>query len=427
MRKLSPVQIIFLGYSLLATVGTFFLFLPISRVVADYTFIDIFFTAVSAVCVTGLSVVDIASYFTLFGQSVILILIQFGGMGYMVLASIILYFFGKKMSLRSRIAIQDNYTGEMQGIGSLVVKVIKYTVFFELIGLVLIAVRFVPQFGWATGLYSSLFHAISAFCNAGVSLFSNNLVNYGNDLYLNLVFIFLIVLGGLGFIVIADIKSLKKFKFRELSLHSKIVLLMTAVLLLAGFLQFFFIENLSAVKALFLAATARTAGFSTIDIAGLKGSSLLFLMFLMFVGASPGGTGGGIKTTTIFTLLMVVWTNLSGREDICVMGRTITKHAVRKAMTVVFMYSVAFLLGLMIISDLEKIASIKIMFETFSAIGTVGLSMGVTSELSFVSQLILILLMLIGRIGPIAFGSALFNIQNSGVVLKYPNEKILIG
>ncbi len=427
MRKLSPVQIIFLGYLSLVTIGSLLLSLPIARVASAYSFSDVFFMAASAVCVTGLTVVDLAQYFTLFGQTVILLLIQFGGMGYMVLASMLIYFFGKKMSLRSRLAIQDNYTGELQGIGSLIMKVVKYTVFFELIGFVLIAWRFVPQFGLMSGLYSALFHAISAFCNAGFSLFNNSLINYSEDLYLNLIFVFLIVFGGLGFIVIADIKSLKKFKFRELTLHSKIVLIMTAVLLLTGFLHFFFIENLSWLKALFLSVTARTAGFNTVDIASLKGSSLLLLMFLMFIGASPGGTGGGIKTTTLFTLLMVVWTNLRGREEISVMGRTITKYAVRKAMTVVFMYAFSFLIGLMIISDLEKIASIKIMFETFSAIGTVGLSMGITAELSFISRLILILLMFIGRIGPIAFGSALFNIQSSEAVVKYPKEKILIG
>jgi trk system potassium uptake protein TrkH len=243
------------------------------------------------------------------------------------------------------------------------------------------------------------------------------------------VFVFLITLGGLGFLVLTELKTLitAKTSLKDLSLHTKMVLIFSLVLILFGFNHFFFIEKLTFIQSLFLSVTARTAGFNTVATEMLKGNSLFVLIVLMFVGASPGGTGGGIKTTTMFTIFLIIWANLRNSENINFMGRSITKYAVRKSISIFFVSALLLFLGVIAISDLEKINFLAVLFEAASALGTVGLSTGITAGFSSATKVILILLMILGRVGPVAFGAALFNLGESKIPTKYSSEKIMLG
>lgn len=406
------------------------------------------FTATSAVCVTGLSVVDISQFYSFWGQLSICLLFQIGGLGYMTANTFLLLLLGRRLGLRDKIAIQQSLDSQgMAGMKQLVRSIIALTLIFELTGTFFLLPVFVPEYGERQGLWLALFHSISAFNNAGFSLFGNSLVNYVNSPSINLVIPFLIIAGGLGYQVIMELLMwgrnllFKKTKTIYFSLHFKIVTSTTIFLLLVGTIafgktefnnletigQFNFPEKLMA--AWFQSVTARTAGFNTIDIGHMTITSLFITIALMFIGASPGGTGGGIKTTTSRILLICTRAALQGREELLCYKRQIPPGLILKAVAV----AVGSLLAVTISTTLITLADrqnsldfIRVFFEVVSAFATTGLSTGITASLSLDAKLILIATMYVGRVGVLLLMSAFWNSSKPQIV-RYPEENLLIG
>ena len=442
ISKLGYTRFIALSFIPVILLGTFLLCLPISSKTGEWTnFIDSLFTSVSATCVTGLIVFDTFTHWTVFGQIVILIMIQIGGLGLMTIITMISIFLRKKINMRERkMMMQSSGNTQIDGTLKLVKKIVGGTFIFEGIGAVLLAFRFCPQMGMLKGIYYSCFHAISAFCNAGFDLMGfrqpySSLTYYTNDYYVNIIIMSLIVIGGIGFIVWNDILK-NKFHFSKYLLHTKIVLVTTAILLVAGGLGFFIFEYngeladktvpQKIVNAMFMSVTTRTAGFNTIDLSNLSDSGTLLSLILMLIGGSPGSTAGGMKTTTFAVLLLSAITVFSRRNDVQCFKRRISDETVRSAGAVLFMYLVLFFTSGVIISRVEDLPLLTCLFETSSAIGTVGLSLGITSGLSAVSRVILMILMFFGRVGGLTLIYAALpsaDSQNS----RLPLEKISVG
>ena len=447
--KLDPPQILVIGFAAIIIAGAILLSLPVSAPpgVEHASLTDSFFTATSAVCVTGLIVRDTATGWSTFGQVTILILIQIGGLGFMTMATLILMLMGRRVGLRERLVLQEALNEfSLQGLVALIRKIIFLTFSFELIGVMLFSIKFIPQFGFAEGLYKSIFHSVSAFCNAGFDVMGNysSFTAYSGDFVINFTLMTLIVIGGLGFTVLIDIGNRKNFK--NLSLHSKIVLMMTGALLLLGFLFFFILEYSNKktldsgglnffekmMASLFQSVTARTAGFNTIDQDSLTVPSKFMTTILMFIGASPAGTGGGIKTTTIAVVALIVLTVLKGRHEITVFDRQVLRGTAFRAVTItVIGLVIVFVFG-MILSVAEQgndLASFdNIMFESVSAFATVGLSSGITPSLSIPSKIFMIITMFAGRVGPLTLALAFSRRYNqSKTKFKYPDGKIMVG
>ncbi|MPM36285.1 Ktr system potassium uptake protein B [bioreactor metagenome] len=424
---------------MLILTGTGFLMLPAASVSGmSLSFVNALFTATSAVCVTGLAVVDTGTYFTFFGQMVIIILIQLGGLGIMTFATMISVAIGKKINLRERLLIQETLNQEgFSGVVRLALHVIKYTFLIEFIFGSILAIHLYPIYG-AKAFYMGYWHSISAFCNAGFDLFGNydSLVNFRGDVIVNLSIMSLIILGGLGFIVLEDVLSKRNFK--SLMSHSKIVLISTAVLIFAGTVALWLLEhnnidtiaNLSGLDqwmaCMFQSVTSRTAGFNTLPIEKLTDSSLLFLIMLMFIGASPTSTGGGIKTTTFVVVLLTVWSLLHEKSDIVIFNRRISKKAVNKAFAIFILALFLILVVTLLISGIDNIPVIQVLFEVVSAFGTVGLSVGITRDLSEISKLLLVLTMYAGRVGVLTFAMLLLQ-KPRPEKIKYPEVKVIIG
>jgi len=449
--KLDPPQILVIGFAAIIIVGAILLSLPMSAApgAEPATLTDSFFTATSAVCVTGLIVRDTATGWSTFGQITILILIQIGGLGFMTMATLIIMLMGRRVGLRERLVLQEALNEfSLQGLVALIRKILFLTFSFELIGVMLLSIKFIPEFGFAEGLYKSIFHAVSAFCNAGFDIMGNytSFTAYSGDFVVNLTLIMLIIVGGLGFTVLIDIGAKKNFK--RLSLHSKVVLVMSAVLLAVGFLFFFILEfsnektldsgNLNffqkMMASLFQSVTARTAGFNTIDQNGLTVPSKFMTSILMFIGASPAGTGGGIKTTTFAVVVLIVLTVLKGRHEITIFDRQLMRGTAYRAVTItVIGIVIVFIFG-MILSVAEQgnttgLATFdNIMFESVSAFATVGLSSGITPSLSVPSKIFMIVTMFAGRVGPLTLALAFSRRYNrSKIKHKYPDGKIMVG
>lgn len=449
--KLDPPQILVIGFAAIIIVGAILLSLPMSASpgAEPATLTDSFFTATSAVCVTGLIVRDTATGWSTFGQITILILIQIGGLGFMTMATLIIMLMGRRVGLRERLVLQEALNEfSLQGLVALIRKILFLTFSFELIGVMLLSIKFIPEFGFAEGLYKSIFHAVSAFCNAGFDIMGNytSFTAYSGDFVVNLTLIMLIIVGGLGFTVLIDIGAKKNFK--RLSLHSKVVLVMSAVLLAVGFLFFFILEfsnektldsgNLNffqkMMASLFQSVTARTAGFNTIDQNGLTVPSKFMTSILMFIGASPAGTGGGIKTTTFAVVVLIVLTVLKGRHEITIFDRQLIRGTAYRAVTItVIGIVIVFIFG-MILSVAEQgnttgLATFdNIMFESVSAFATVGLSSGITPSLSVPSKIFMIVTMFAGRVGPLTLALAFSRRYNrSKIKHKYPDGKIMVG
>ncbi len=430
-----------IGFVLVILVGSLLLTLPMaSRDGAEIRFIDALFTATSATCVTGLAVFDTYTQFTLFGQIVILCLIQTGGLGFMTIGIFLSMTLGKRIGLRERSLMKESISAlKIGGIVRLVRRAVFGTLLIELLGTVLLAFRFCPDFGMGTGLWFSVFHAISAFCNAGFDLMgrvapSSSLIHYADDVIVNAVVMSLIVIGGLGFIVWDDIID-HKWHVRRYRLQTKIVLAVTFLLIVAGALAFYVLEGNHAfagmnagqkiLASLFQSVTPRTAGFCTVDMSKLSESGSILTMLLMLVGASPGSTGGGIKTTTFFVMVFSVIAYLRSREEINVFNRKIEEKAVQRAFNSTMLYAVTAILGTTIIT-FQGIGLHAALFEALSAIGTVGLSKGITPQLTTVSKVVAILLMYIGRLGSL---SVLMAVTDRRIKTKISNveEKIIIG
>lgn len=437
----SPPQIIVGGFAIIIFIGAILLNLPISSTRGENIgFVDALFTATSAVCVTGLVVVDTGTYWTTFGKTVILLLIQIGGLGFMTLATLGALIIGKKISLKERLLIQESLNqNKLSGIVNFTRQIIFTTLFIESIGAFFLAIVFVPEFGFLKGIGYSIFHSISAFCNAGFDIIGGgrSLTPYVNNTLINLTIMSLIILGGLGFTVISDIATKRKFK--RLSLHSKIVLFVSAILILVPFILFFFMEysNEGTIRelslkgkllaSLFQAVTPRTAGFNTIDLAGMQNSSKLLTTVLMFIGGSPASTAGGIKISTLAVLILAVRTLITGKDDVYAFKRKISYSSVNKALAVLFVGLSVIISGTMILSLTEPSKEfLYVLFETVSAFGTVGLSLGITGELSVFGRLVVILIMFTGRVGALTILLALAT-KEKKVLYKFPEDKVIVG
>ncbi len=439
---LTHTQVIALSFLLVILAGAFLLTLPVSSASGEWTpFFPALFTATSATCVTGLVVFDTYLYWSFFGQIVILIMIQIGGLGFMTVISAFFIVMKKKLSLHERSLLMQS-TGALQlgGMIKLIRKILIYTFFFEFLGAVLLSVRFIPEFGVKAGIWSSIFHSVSAFCNAGFDLMGvhgafASLTAYAADPLVTLTIGGLITVGGLGFIVMADLVR-KRFRFRSLELHSKIVIVTTLSLTLAGWFFFYFLErshSLSelspgarALASLFLAITPRTAGFNTVDLTAMSESGAFLTSVYMLIGGSPGSTAGGIKSTTFAVLVLSVIAFSSKRTSITVFKRRIDDNTVKRATAITSVYIAATVLAVLLICALEPYSLREVLFEVCSALGTVGLTMGITPDLCWLSQLVLILLMYAGRIGGLSL-MLIVGERLRAPATERPTENILVG
>lgn len=439
---LSRVQTIALGFLLIIAAGTILLMLPIaSKSGGSSGFFNAFFTATSSTCVTGLVVVDTYTNWSLFGQVVILLLIQIGGLGFITIGVYFSIFLKRRIGLKERNLIQESMnTLQIGGTVRLVLKIVRYTAVFEGVGALLLMIRFIPQFGIAEGIWYGIFHSISAFCNAGFDLMGkmepySSLVMYADDVLVNLVIMSLIIIGGIGFIVWDDI-SIHKWKVREYMLHTKIVLAMTFMLILVGSVCFYLFEyqNLAALDAggqvlasVFGAVTPRTAGFNTIDTGSYTEATRMLNVVLMFIGGSPGSTAGGIKTTTMVVILLYVWSTLRNKSGLNIFGRRMDEDSIKKAATVFFINILLAVIFSLAMAGVEQDLPLSDIFmEVFSAIGTVGISTGITRDITLASKYMLIFLMYCGRIGSMSFALSFTEKRHSAPV-KLPVERITIG
>lgn len=453
--KLGPTQILVIGFLTVIAIGTSLLMLPMSTMDGTGTsLIDALFTATSAVCVTGLVVFNTLSYWSDFGKGVILFLIQIGGLGFATLVSMLFIAMGRKITLKNRLLMQEalNFS-TTAGIVRFTKTIVGLTFLLEGIGAILLSIAFIPRYGPGKGIWYAIFHSISAFCNAGFDIIGDNsFTPYVGSTLINLTLMFLIIGGGLGFSVWVDtIKVIKdkwkaaehftwKQAFYKLSLHTKLVWVITLFLILVGFIFFFIAEyanpytlaELSLKEqlygALFQSVTARTAGFNTISQGDLTVPSKVFMMILMFIGGSPAGTAGGVKTVTIGVLILSAICTIQGKEEVVTFKRKIPTQVILRALTIIMISIAIVITMLMVLTITENAEFIDIMYEVISAFATVGVSTGLTPYLSFGGKIAIIILMFIGRLGPITIAIALMLKQArvNGTV-QYPEEKIMVG
>lgn len=439
----SFTRVVAAGYFILLLLGTFLLMLPVSAKTGEWTsFPDALTTATSASCVTGLIVFDTFSHWSVFGQTVIICLIQMGGLGYMTLITVFSLLIGRKIGLRERGLLKESTNSlYLGGLVGLTKKIALGTLLFEGIGAVILTWRFCSVFGFKRAVYYGIFHSVSAFCNAGFDLMGalepfGSVTHFSSDPIVLLTLAALIVVGGIGFVVWDDI-SVNKFRFRKYKLHSKITIVTSAFLLLSGFVLIFAFEynnvlagmNIfeKAVNALFASASVRTAGFNSFSISDMTSGSYLVHIIYMLIGGSSGSTAGGLKTTTIAILLLAAWSGIRDSENVNVFGRRIGNDVIRKALTVGMIYaSLVFVASIVIGFTNPELTLAEILFEVSSAIGTVGISCGVMSKTDITGQMILTLLMYCGRVGSMSFAMIFTQSKTPSKVLL-PEEKIIIG
>ena len=436
---LSTYQILVLGFAGLILSGVALLMTPYASKSGDsLRFVDALFTATSAVCVTGLVVVDTGTYFSVFGQSVILLLIQIGGLGVMTVATLVAVLSGKKINLKERLLIQEATNQlDLAGVVRLTLYIIRATLLVELVGGTILALRWFQDFG-LQGIYFGYWHAVSAFCNAGFDLFGEyrSITGYVGDLTVNGVIASLIVVGGIGFPVVADLWNCRQT--RRFSLHTKVVLTTTVLLIVLGAGFIFIAEHGNpktlgdlppadqVMASLFQSVTARTAGYNTVDIGLLREGTLLAIIFLMFVGASPSSMGGGVKTSTAAILFISLVGSVTGKRDPLAFGRQIPQQTVYKAFTIVTISVMLISLVTLTLSFTEAAPIFSLLFEVTSAFGTVGLSTGITPKLSDAGKVLITLTMFAGRVGTLTLLMALA-LRPRKERLKYPEGKIVIG
>jgi trk system potassium uptake protein len=438
--RLSPPRTLVLGFAIIIIIGAFLLSLPISSAdLQPMPLMDAFFTATSATCVTGLVVVDTAAQFSMFGQVVIMVLIQIGGLGFMTMAALISIALRRRISLKDRLILQEAMKqNSMEGIVRLIRKVLLYSFTIQAVGAALLTMRWAFDMPFGRAVYFGIFHSISYFNNAGFDLFGNfrSLTQYSEDWVVNTTVMTLIVLGGLGFIVLSDLFGLRETM--RLSLHSKVVLSTTGFLIAVGAVVFFVFEFTNArtfgslgwsgklLASLFQSVTPRSGGAATVDISSMRQASQFFMIILMFIGASPGSNGGGIKTTTFATLVGAVFAMFRGKQDVVLFKYRLEKDRVYKAitMTLFAMFLVAFVT--MLLSTTEDHHFLMILFEVTSAFGTVGASMGLTPDLTPFGKISIMFMMFIGRLGPLTLAYAL-GPKNEKELYRYPEGKIILG
>lgn len=451
LQNLSPAATLVNFYALAILVATALLMTPFAAQGAPVGFVDALFTITSAMCVTGLTVVDTSTAFTLFGQLVILGTIQLGGLGITTFSVYLFFYLRSGVGLRDRLVINETLVHTpVRSMHELVRAVIHLTLLIEAIGAGCLALVFIPQFGWLKGTYYAVFHSVSAFCNAGFALFSDNLIGYRNDPIVNLTIMLLIILGGIGFLVMRELHDVWRRRHKglrwRLSLHSKLVLITSGLLIVAGWVVIFALEfgngtfrDISLGEALwvtlFQSVTTRTAGFNTIDLNAFGVPTIFLMIVLMFIGASPGSTGGGVKTTSLALFLAALYSRLKGYRVTSVFKRTIPDETVNKTFTLFLL--AALWIGLMTFFVLLTEVSgstgsqthgvlLDYLFEVVSAFGTVGLSLGVTSKLSVAGKLLITMLMFVGRVGLLTFAFVVIK-QAGREGTEYAEENIMIG
>lgn len=441
-KGLSHAQIMAMGFIIVIMSGALLLMLPFASKTGQVThFMDALFTAVSAGCVTGLVVADTFSHWTLFGQIVILCMIQVGGLGVITISALVYRIFGQRIGLNMRNMIQEStYAFELGGIVKSLQRIFRRTFIIEGIGAVLLSIRFIPMMGVGRGIWYGVFHSISAFCNAGFDLMGryehySSLTHVYNDPLINFTIMGLIIIGGLGFVVWDDILKYK-FKIKRYTLHSKVVLIMLGILTGVGTLLFLIFEhnNLFAdmspgqafMSALFAAVTPRTAGFNTVDLDSMTQAGKLLTCLLMFIGGNSGSTAGGIKTTTVIVMGAYILSNLTGSTGVHILKRRIGDENIKMASMVFGLNITMIIAALIVISGLQKLPMDNLLLEVFSAMGTVGLSAGLTRSLLPASRIVLMLLMFAGRVGTVTFAVS-FRGNRRQPYIKYPEEKINVG
>jgi len=438
LRRLSSSQVIILTFALAILLGSFLLMLPASTQDGlGASFFDALFTSTSAVCVTGLVIHDTATYWSGFGQMVILLLIQIGGMGIVTLAIAITSISGKKISLKQRSTMQEAISApKVGGIVSMTGFILKMTLILEGFGALVMFPAFYSEFGFFKGIWYSVFHSVSAFCNAGFDLMGvktpySSLTYFADHPVVNTAIMMLIVIGGIGFMTWDDIRS-HKLHVRKYRMQSKVIITTTAALIAAAAGYFFFFEfsymqlPIRFWSSVFQAITPRTAGFNTVDLTSISESGLAVMILLMLVGGSPGSTAGGMKTTTFAVLLSTSVSVFHRKQHTHFFGRRITDDTIRNAVTILTMYLVLFLGGGVLISRIEGIPLLTALYETASAVGTVGLSLGITAQLGTVSQTILIMLMYFGRVGGLTLVFAAMP-GNQSISSRFPQERLTVG
>lgn len=437
-RKLSSFQIILLGFAGVILLGALILTLPISSKSHEWTsFIDALFTSTSAVCVTGLIVFDTATHWTIFGQSVILLLIQIGGMGVVTIAVSLAVASGKKIGLFSRETMKNAISApNVSGIVRLTGFIIKGIFLIEMIGALIMLPVFCTDYG-AEGIWMAVFHSVSAFCNAGFDIMGTksgeftSLTHYSAQPVINITIMLLIIIGGIGFLVWEDICK-HKWRIREYRTQSKLVLIVTAALIVLPAVYFFFFEcgdlpvGERILASLFQSVTPRTAGFNTINLTAISDTGLYLMIILMLIGGSPGSTAGGMKTTTIAVLFSSAFSVFRKKDNAELMKRRIDDETVKTASAVFLMYITLFLVGGMAISTIENLPITSCLYETASAVGTVGLTLGITPTLGSASKMILIMSMFFGRVGGLTLIYAAFG-ANKKQVAKLPADTIAVG
>ena len=427
LKHISPGRLIVLGFFMVIMIGAFLLMSPFSRRSGvDVSFVDALFTSTSAVCVTGLIAIDTADTFNLFGKTVVAMLIQIGGLGVTSIGVGLILLIGRNVGIKQRMLVKEalNLTS-MKGIVKLIKAVIIMTISFEIVGAILSYIVFSKDYKPLDAVGISIFHSIAAFNNSGFDILGNfqNLSSYRDNILLNLVTCGLIIFGGLGFLTIKEI--IEKHSFEKFSLHTKIVITMTGSLLIVGTVLLKFTENISWLTAFFYSTSARTAGFSTAPLSGFTSAGLFTLVILMFIGASPGSTGGGIKTTTFFAIIKNVYSASTNKHCVA-FKRELSKNTIAKASIIATLSLTLVVVDTFVLSIIEpEFSFMQILFEVTSAFGTVGLSTGITPSLSDLSKLIITLTMFIGRLGPLTMATIWTFKPTSNV--HYLEEDITIG
>jgi trk system potassium uptake protein TrkH len=443
-HQFSPAQILVFSFTALIALGTILLRLPISAAREPIAILDALFTATSAVCVTGLVVVDTPNDLTVFGQLMVLLLIQLGGLGYMAISTVVGVALGRQLSLHERLTLQEALNVHtMEGLARFVLTVLKLTLVFEFGGAVILAVRWAGEYGIGQAAYYGVFHSISAFNNAGFALFSDSLMRFRGDRIVNLVVTTLVICGGLGFVVLTEIGRVRRY--RGFSAHTRLVITLTAALIVITTALIWSIERNNArtleplglgeslLAAYFQAVTPRTAGFNTLEIGAMRPASLFLMILLMFIGAAPGGTAGGVKISTFSITVAVIWAMVRGRPEPTLLGRRITPPLFARAFSICLIGFLALniVAGLLLVTEGREL--LPTLFETTSAFGTVGLSMGegglpvsLAGHFSAAGKALLIGMMIMGRVGPLTLAVAIARSRQISRV-RHPEGRFLIG
>ncbi len=445
-RHLSPTRIFVLSFTAVILTGGILLWFPFSATRGHLRFVDALFSSASAVCVTGLVVIDLGKELSTLGQVITIFLFQIGGLGIITFSTVFFVLMGRGISFKGREIVQSTFLHTPTRNFFVILKsVLWFTLIFELLGTVFLFIRFSGDYSAGTALYHALYNAISAFNNCGYSLFSDNLVGYQGDLVVNLTVMGLIVHGGIGFIVQYEILSRLRGLQKRMSVHTRIVLITTAILIVLGALLFYLFERNYIIRdvpigtkiliSLFQSVTPRTCGFNTVDIGVLANDTILLLIILMFIGASPGSTGGGVKTTSVALLFMMIWNRMKGNEDVSLFNRTVPKEIISRTISIIFAsaFSVAIIWSVLLITgagNLPISASrhffVEYLFDTVSAFGTVGLSMGITPKLNDIQKYVLIIMMFVGRVGPLTLAFSLSRSTQKRRV-TYAEEAVMVG